>query len=485
MKLRTRITIVMVAITIFTILIGMSVMIYRTEEVSEQTAYSSVESEMQTFVYQYNNIELKNANNIVGGTEYTVAKYAIMKLNRFRNEGSEYVIQSADEDIYNNSGINPKMTIDKYGIKYESADDRILYDRVIIKWQGKYYCIVGDTFNYGGEERYMSVVRDITDSMEQIVYLTYFCIAVSIIIIIIAATGTYFFLKWQLAPLGRLEAEADSIANRYSDSESLPVHGKREDEIQSLSRSFHQMQSIVDGYIEKVETKAKEQKMLLSAMAHEMRTPITAITGYSYMLKNVALQDGQRDEAIAFIDDESRRLERLSTKLTELITIENKKVQIDDIDMGIWKKQIERILLDKARRKEISYSICVKEDSCANIRGDADLLTELIVNLFDNACKAKSTQIDVEIADDCIRVKDNGCGIEKDEIEKITQPFYQGDKSRKSEGFGIGLTLCLMIAKAHNAQIYIESEPEKGSTVTVDFTNPLHFDDDSKMSDTI
>ena len=485
MKLRTKITVAMMTILAMTIAVSMSVMIYKAYSLNEEDSYSSVYIETKSLFDKYIDSETKNVNTLSEEMQFAASRYTFMKLATVKYSGSEYVLQAKDGDIYNNSGIDPRATLDTYGEKFPTEMKSGDYRKVIIKWQGKYYCIVGTSLGDDEDIKYISVVRDITESTNQIKLLGYFCVGISSLLLLLAAAGVFVFLKWQFVPLKNLELQANEIAKKYSDGLSVENESAHQDEIQALSKSFNQMNSITEEYIEKVEANAKEQKLLLTALAHEMRTPVTAITGYAYALKNAALSEEQKAEAITFIDSESRRLERLSTKLTELIALSKKEIEPCEIDMDSWALQLRSILNTKVEQDEISYKLRIKKETCTNIKGDADLLTEMIINFFDNACKAGATEIEVAIEDDSIQVIDNGPGISEEEIQKITQPFYQGDSSRKQEGFGIGLALCQMIAQAHGAQLKIESALGEGSKFIVHFTNPLHFNDDSKIPDTI
>jgi len=100
------------------------------------------------------------------------------------------------------------------------------------------------------------------------------------------------------------------------------------------------------------------------------------------------------------------------------------------------------------------------------------LIETLLINLINNACNADSQNVIInfeQIDGKCrVSVSDNGCGIPKDDLTKITDEFYRADKSRKNTGdnFGLGLTICKEIARLHTSELIIESEQEKGTTVT-------------------
>ena len=175
MKLRTKITVAMMTILAMTIAVSMSVMIYKAYSLNEEDSYSSVYIETKSLFDKYIDSETKNVNTLSAEMQFAASRYAFMKLATVKYSGSEYVLQAKDGDIYNNSGIDPKATLDTYGEKFPTEMKSGDYRKVIIKWQGKYYCIVGTSLGDDEDIKYISVVRDITESTNQIKLLGYFC----------------------------------------------------------------------------------------------------------------------------------------------------------------------------------------------------------------------------------------------------------------------------------------------------------------------
>lgn len=107
------------------------------------------------------------------------------------------------------------------------------------------------------------------------------------------------------------------------------------------------------------------------------------------------------------------------------------------------------------------------------------MMASVIINLFDNACKAGAKHITIEAKDHTICIRDDGVGISVNEIDKITQPFYMVDKNQSAGGSGLGLALCDLILKAHRAKLYVESRLGEGTNMTVTFEK-LHSDNTVK-----
>ena len=101
----------------------------------------------------------------------------------------------------------------------------------------------------------------------------------------------------------------------------------------------------------------------------------------------------------------------------------------------------------------------------------AYLIAGVLINLVDNACSAGAKQITVSARERVISVSDDGCGIPKEILDKVTQPFFRADKarSRQSGHAGLGLALAARVAELHRARLTIESEERAGTTVSIRF----------------
>ncbi len=127
-----------------------------------------------------------------------------------------------------------------------------------------------------------------------------------------------------------------------------------------------------------------------------------------------------------------------------------------------------RLCRMKAEEKNIALTVLSCEGT---IFGDFDLMTDVLVNLIDNAIKASSPHSEILLysSERGITVEDHGCGIPEDEKEKILEPFYMIDKSRsrKSGGAGLGLALTVLILKRHHMALRTESEVGRGTKMTI------------------
>ncbi len=227
--------------------------------------------------------------------------------------------------------------------------------------------------------------------------------------------------------------------------------------------------------METLQEVAGKQEMLLGALAHEMKTPLTAIIGYSDTLRCVKLEEEQKAQALEHISREGRRLEALSGKLMELLGLhQNQAVHMINYPVRDLVNRVKALEKERSQRQEIQF---ISECEDFSMKMDPELMESLLVNLIDNAFHAVERggtvklKIYREKGRKVFQVEDNGGGIPKKDLEKVTEAFYMVDKSRsrRSGGAGLGLALCVSIAALHKGKLTVSSEEGKGTEVTVRF----------------
>ena len=277
-------------------------------------------------------------------------------------------------------------------------------------------------------------------------------------------------LRKTMKPLRKLTRVSEKIAGGEYGLRSQIQTG---DEVGDLSRSFDHMAETVEQKICDLEETARRREMLLGALTHEMKTPMTAIIGFSGSLLSIPLTEEGRLEAAHEIHEAAKRTERLSQKMMQLISMQENPVVLN-------KTMDTQELLDKvcaamepaAKEKSVAFEM---EAQAGTLTGDADLLFSLLTNLTDNAIKASPEHAIIRLTaslkgnQQALSVIDQGSGIPTDKITLVTEPFYRVDKarSRKLGGAGLGLSLCQMIAQSHGGRLDIQSEVGKGTTISM------------------
>lgn len=217
---------------------------------------------------------------------------------------------------------------------------------------------------------------------------------------------------------------------------------------------------------------------LAASTAHEIRNPLTGISGLVKLLSE-EYHDKKAQSYFEVIQNEIARINSIVSELLFLGRPTAYTLQVYNINDIL--KEIEPILQSEANymniRLSISYSMEDIHISCVK-----DHVKQVILNLSKNSLQAMPDGGDLDIsvgrsADSCfIMVKDSGVGIPTEEIDKIFQPFF----TKKKEGSGIGLTICKRIIESYNGSIYIQSTPSTGTEAKIFI--PLIKDDQAEIS---
>lgn len=211
-------------------------------------------------------------------------------------------------------------------------------------------------------------------------------------------------------------------------------------------------------------------------VSHELKTPLTSISGYAEMIESGIAKDGDVKTFAAKIHKEAGRLVTLIGDIIRLSQLDEEPSQVQPVrvDMASLVEECTDSLVISADKHKVSLETDVTP--CA-VRGDRNMLYELIYNLCDNAIRYNkengSVLISVKPRDGkvVLKVKDTGIGIPKEHQARIFERFYRVDKSRSKQtgGTGLGLAIVKHIAEQHKAQISLESEEGAGTVITVTF----------------
>lgn len=203
-----------------------------------------------------------------------------------------------------------------------------------------------------------------------------------------------------------------------------------------------------------------EQKTFVSDASHELRTPITSIRTeieVSLRDKNLNLSDAKKQLKSTLED--IIKMQSLANYLLELNKYDNKKLEMKKID------------LKKVAEEAVGKRKLVKNFKSTFVKGNHEALVEMVSTLVDNALKfsPKDKKVIVNVSKKKIKVIDKGIGISREDLPHIFDRFYRSDKSRGTEGYGLGLSIAKSIAVAHGASISVKSQPGRGSEFTVSF----------------
>lgn len=231
---------------------------------------------------------------------------------------------------------------------------------------------------------------------------------------------------------------------------------------------------------QEAEVAMKEEQLrnsLLSALSHDVRTPLTAIIGMSSMLSaNPSVPEGLRQELADALQEEALRMNGLVTNLLDMARLHSGRVKLNlhwqmlEEVVGSGLSLMSRILA--GRNIELSLS-----PDLPLLEFDAILIERVLCNLLANVAKytppGSPCSVEAERCDDMVRisVKDAGPGIPIGMEEAIFDKFSRGETESTRSGVGLGLSICRAIVEAHGGRIWAESRPEGGASLV--FTLPV------------
>lgn len=262
--------------------------------------------------------------------------------------------------------------------------------------------------------------------------------------------GSYKWIEWKSHPVGnRIYAAARDITLRIEMENALIVKK------------------------EKAETSSKLKSMFLQNLSHEIRTPLNAICGFAQLLNNPNISTSKINEYSDIIQNSSEQLLTIVTDVLTMSSIETnqEKLFLKEIEVNSIIDEIYNDFLPKTEKKRLSFKTKKQFENLRIILADKPKLMQVLSNLLSNAIKF-TNQGEIEygytVFDKKIQffVKDTGIGISKEFHQKIFDRFIQADTEIQIEygGTGLGLSISKGFVTLMGGEIWIESEPNIGST---------------------
>lgn len=263
-------------------------------------------------------------------------------------------------------------------------------------------------------------------------------------------------------PLSQL---ADAAAKLADGDYAAPLPAAKNDEMNALIRAFSRMSTAIDERETALRTQAEERQALIDALAHEMRTPLTAILGGARLLQQSRLSGSQQSELLDTMAREASRLSTMDERLLLLTRLDHEAPAFAPFDSQAMAR--EALSVFNGVRLEGDDAVFV---------GERELTILLLRNLVVNAQRAGGKEaVRVTLHPDGFDVTDYGCGMTKEQIARAFEPFYKADKARtrSAGGAGLGLPLCRKIARLHHGELHMESEIGRGTRVCYRFDTSL------------
>ena len=313
---------------------------------------------------------------------------------------------------------------------------------------------------------WLQVGLSLVDTRYTLQLLQVVFVVTAVFSIAIATIISWLITGQTLAPLNSMVDVANRIASMDDLSLRIPVTSSQSNEINDLALTYNQT-------FVRLERLFDAQRRFLADVSHELRTPLTVIKGNVGLMRLMKSFD---EESLTSIGSEVDRLTRLVSDLLLMAQAEVGKMPLKKVSV-----EIDELLCEVFEEIKVlsagSHDIQIGDIEPAVITGDRDRLKQVFLNLGSNAVNyteeagriflsLKSHNEWVEIT-----IRDEGQGIPKEELGKLFERFYRGDKSRtrqsESAGYGLGLPIAYWIVRSHGGRIDVDTEVGKGTTFSV------------------
>ncbi|MGM9954417.1 MAG: sensor histidine kinase [Peribacillus sp.] len=279
----------------------------------------------------------------------------------------------------------------------------------------------------------------------------------------------FLMTKW-LKKLVKPIKEMEHAANRVSDGDyNIKVQVKSQDEIGSLAQAFNEMAQSI--YLEE-----ERKKEFLENVAHELRTPLSYVLGYTQAIKDGIVKDEEeKQKYLQLISRETQRLQKLLRDLMNLAKLDSEQSGLHNTPIA-FAQFIEEVL-DKYEpiMKERQIRLEVELDPDPIIIGDEGRVEQVLHNILDNAITYTETGGTIYLTltqqkEECeLIIGDTGRGIPASDIPHVMERFYRVNKARSrfDGGSGLGLSIVKKLVEQQKGKITIESEEQIGTKVSI------------------
>lgn len=257
-----------------------------------------------------------------------------------------------------------------------------------------------------------------------------------------------------------------------------------------------QQKALLESHVEELERLRHEadaanlaKSQFLANMSHEIRTPLAAVMGFAEMISKGGVTDKDKEEFSEAIKRNGNLLMRLIDDLLDLSKIEANRFELENVSFSLptLLRDVESTMSFKAQEKGVAVNFNFPPQLHSTYRSDPVKLKQILLNIIGNAVKFSPggvVKVDVDVKSEArnkadvkqrdrlvITISDNGVGLNKQQAERLFQPFGQADPStkRKFGGSGLGLIISRQIARAMDGDLtLVSSQPGEGSTFQIE-----------------
>lgn len=304
-----------------------------------------------------------------------------------------------------------------------------------------------------------------------ILNLKYQLVVVFLISVVLALVLSKMIYKSVITPINTINVENPDEEVEFDEIRPL---------VDKINTQNKQIKHQMDELKTENEKQNKMRREFTANVSHELKTPLTSISGYAEIMRNGVAKPEDINRFSGIIYDETQRLITLVGDIINLSKLEEKEVIHEKkmVDLREISQNVISRLNAVATRKNITLKL---EGTDEKVYGVASIMDEIIYNLCDNAIKYNKENglvtINIQKVDGVVEytVTDTGIGIAKNELDRVFERFYRVDKShsRAIGGTGLGLSIVKHGVSYHGGEVSIKSELGSGTSIKIRFANKI------------
>mgnify|MGYP005754059029 FL=1 len=429
------------------------------------TALQNCSDTIESYVLSGKNITKESIETIIGSS---YADYIIEN----KTEGEVYLnVNAYGDDIETDMPINrdelPENIEEEFDFHKKEADSGYIRipddsDYTIYTKNGHDFICVQNEFTYDGDVYSVKLFKASLDNIFYVKYIAMRLLYIDIVGFLFAGLIGIYISHTMLKPVRKIRETAERISVEDL-SQRIEISGP-DDDLKELSITFNSM-------IDRLERSFEQQSRFVSDASHELRTPISVIKGYANLINRWGKDDPEiLQEAVNNILEETDHMSVMIKNLLFLARSDQHRAHIQKQPMSLNDavRDIAKDLSVTDEKINIITDICDKD---MVIDGDPDLIKQMLWIYTENAVKYSGQEktITYRVFSEgqyaCVSVKDNGCGINKEDLPHIFERFYRVDKSRNKNipGTGLGLSIAEWIIDVHSGSVEVNSVVGQGT----------------------
>lgn len=358
---------------------------------------------------------------------------------------------------------SPKFNVDTFDLAIPSQAEEVLISNVELLNETKYLVLTEKMGKSGLILVYVDPLVELNQSTAHLTFSYYLLVG---LIILMSALVSFVLANMLIKPIKQLIKTTEDITQGKTDTRVIV---STNDELGDLGNSLNAMADKFNQDIAHIQEAKDSQDLFLANLAHEIRTPLTSISGYSQLLKWSELSEEDL-ESVEYIHSESERLSHLSKDILKLTRLNSYELELRSLSTKEIEADLKRFVKGSGNLSELSVEL--EEDVLIL---DQNLFKLMTYNILTNSLNAFTEPGKIWVKGYVTELgyqfvfEDNGPGIPEALMSRITEAFVTTDASRNDHHLGLGLSIVKKVVELHNGRLIIENKSTTGVVVKIFF----------------